>query len=76
LKHHAKPGKSARFTPESHSLSVHLRSTQFHPMTLHPPIAMLATWFCLASATLHAQPDRTFSREFFVSPTGSDAKGE
>ena len=42
-------------------------------MALHPPIATLAAMFCMAAASLHAQSERTLFREFFVSPTGSDA---
>ena len=38
-----------------------------------PPIAAFAAMFCMASAPLHAQNDQPFFREFFVSPTGSDA---
>ena len=42
-------------------------------MPLNPSIATFAAMICMASAPLHAQPDRTLFREFFVSPTGSDA---
>lgn len=42
-------------------------------MTPQSTIATFAAIFCMASATLHAQPGQALFREFFVSPTGSDA---
>ncbi len=42
-------------------------------MPLNPSIATFTTLICMAAAPLHAQTDSNSSREFFVSPTGSDA---
>ncbi len=42
-------------------------------MTLNPSIATFAVMFFVAAAPLHAQTERTLFREFFVSPSGSDA---
>ena len=42
-------------------------------MTLNPSIATFTAMICMAAAPLHAQPAPVLFREFFVSPTGSDA---
>ena len=42
-------------------------------MNLNPPVTTFAAMICMASASLHAQPEGTLFREFFVAPTGSDA---